>query len=71
MTATESCRHLGYWATANCDMTVTKERVLEKTQAALGVLTHHPLEAKTARELFRIVLPRIGIGDGVCVTVYV
>ena len=50
---TDSCRHLGYWATANGDKTATKQRVLEKTKAALGVLTHHPLEAKTARELFR------------------
>jgi hypothetical protein len=50
---TDSCRHLGYWATVNGDMTVTKQRVFEKTKAALRVLTHHPLEAKTARELFR------------------
>jgi hypothetical protein len=29
---TDSCRHLGYWATANGDMTVTKQRVFEKTK---------------------------------------
>jgi hypothetical protein len=52
MTATESCRHLGYWATASSDMTVTKQRVFENMREAFGVLTH-PLEAQTARELFQ------------------
>jgi hypothetical protein len=33
-------------------MTATKQRVLEKTEAALAVLTHHRFEAKTAKELF-------------------
>jgi hypothetical protein len=33
-----SCRNLGYWATANGDMTATKQRVLEKAEAALAVL---------------------------------
>ena len=50
---TESCRYLGYWATANGDMTATKERVRSKTKEALEVLTHHPLEADVARELFQ------------------
>jgi hypothetical protein len=50
---TDRCRHLGYWATANGDKTATKQRVFQKTKAALGVLTHHPLEAKTARELLQ------------------
>jgi len=35
-------------------MTATKQRVLKKTEATLVVLTHHPLEAKTAKELFQI-----------------
>jgi hypothetical protein len=48
--ATESCRHLGYW---NGDMTNTKRRVLEKTREVLGLLTYHPLETKTAKELFQ------------------
>jgi hypothetical protein len=30
---------LGFWATTNGDMTATKQRVLEKTEAALAVLT--------------------------------
>ena len=51
--ATESCRHLGYWATPNGDMTKTKRRVLAKTREVLGLLTHHPLETKTAKELFQ------------------
>jgi hypothetical protein len=51
--ATESCRHLGFWATPNGDMTSTKERVLAKTREVLGLLTHHPLETKTAKELFQ------------------
>ena len=50
---TASCRYLGYWATANGDMTATKERVRSKTKEALEVLTHHPLEADVARELFQ------------------
>ncbi len=50
---TESCRHLGYWATPNGDMTGTKGRVLEKTREVLGLLTHHPLETKTEKELFQ------------------
>jgi hypothetical protein len=45
--AKESCRHLGFWATPNGDMTSTKERVLAKTREVLGLLTHHPLETKT------------------------
>jgi hypothetical protein len=51
--ATESCRHLGFWATPNGNMTVTKHRVLAKTKEVLGLLTHHPLETKTAKELFQ------------------
>ena len=51
--ATESCRHLGYWATPNGDMIKTKRRVLAKTREVLGLLTHHPLETKTAKELFQ------------------
>jgi hypothetical protein len=34
-------------------MTVTKQRVFEKTREAIGVLTHHPLEAQRARDLFQ------------------
>ncbi len=34
-------------------MTSTKERVLAKTREVLGLLTHHPLETKTAKELFQ------------------
>jgi hypothetical protein len=34
-------------------MTVTKHRVLAKTKEVLGLLTHHPLETKTAKELFQ------------------
>ena len=34
-------------------MTSTKGRVLEKTREVLGLLTHHPLETKTAKELFQ------------------
>ena len=49
--ATESCRHLGYWAAPNGDMTKTKRRVLAKTREVLGLLTHHPLETKIAKEL--------------------
>jgi hypothetical protein len=51
--ATESCRHLGYWATPNGDMTKTKQRVFAKTREVLGLLTHHPLETKIAKELFQ------------------
>jgi hypothetical protein len=51
--ATESCRHLGFWATPNGDMTVTKQRVITKTREVLGLLMHHPLETKTAKELFQ------------------
>jgi hypothetical protein len=51
--ATESCRHLGFWATPDGDMTSTKERVLTKTREVLGLLTHHSLETKTAKELFQ------------------
>jgi hypothetical protein len=51
--ATESCRHLGFWATPNGDMAITKHRVLAKTQEVLGLLTHHPLETKIAKELFQ------------------
>ena len=51
--ATESCRHLGFWATPNGNMTVTKHRVLAKMKEVLGLLTHHPLETKTAKELFQ------------------
>ena len=50
---TDSCRHLGYWATTNGDKTATKQLVFEKPNSALGVLTHHPLEAKTVTELFQ------------------
>jgi hypothetical protein len=53
--ATDSCRHLGFWATANGDMTATQQRVMEKTRATLEVLTHHPLEANMALELFQSV----------------
>jgi hypothetical protein len=51
--ATESCRHLGYWATPNGDMAKTKQRVFAKTREVLGLLTHHPLETKIAKELFQ------------------
>jgi hypothetical protein len=51
--ATESCRHLGFWATPNGNMALTKHRVLAKTKEVLGFLTHHPLETKTAKELFQ------------------
>jgi hypothetical protein len=50
--AAESCRHLGYWATPNGDMVKTKKRVLTKTREVLGLLKHHPLESKIAKELF-------------------
>jgi len=52
--ANKSCRHLGFGATANGDMAASKQRARGKTEAALAVLTHHPLEAKTAKELFQI-----------------
>ncbi len=51
--ATESCRHLGFWATPNGNTADTKKRVLAKTKEVLGLLTHHPLETKTAKELFQ------------------
>jgi hypothetical protein len=51
--ATESCRHLGFWATPNGNMAVTNHRVLAKTKEVLGLLTHHPLETKTSKELFQ------------------
>jgi hypothetical protein len=50
--AEDSCRHLGFWATPNGDMAKTKQRVLAKTREVLGLLTHHPLESKIAKELF-------------------
>ena len=34
-------------------MALTKHRVLAKTKEDLGFLTHHPLETKTAKELFQ------------------
>jgi hypothetical protein len=51
--ATESCRHLGYWATPNGDMATTKQRVLAKTREVLRLLMHHPLATKIAKELFQ------------------
>ena len=51
--ATESCRHLSFWATPNGNMAVTKHCVLAKTKDVLGLLTHHPLETKVAKELFQ------------------
>jgi hypothetical protein len=51
--ATESCRHLGFWATPNGNMAATKQRVLVRTKEVLGLLTHHPLETKVAKELFQ------------------
>ena len=33
-------------------MIKTKQRVLTKTREVLGLLTHHPLESKIAKELF-------------------
>jgi hypothetical protein len=51
--ATDSCRHLGYWATPNGDMAKTKHRVLAKTREVLELLTHHPLQTKIAKELFQ------------------
>ena len=51
--ANESCRHSGFWATPNGDYAVTKQCVLTKTDEVLGILIHHPLEAKTAKELFQ------------------
>jgi len=33
-------------------MAKTKQRVLAKTREVLGLLTHHPLESKIAKELF-------------------
>jgi hypothetical protein len=51
--ATDSCRHLGYWATPNGDMARTKHRVLTKTREVLELLTHHPLETKIAKALFQ------------------
>jgi hypothetical protein len=50
--AKDSCRHLGFWATPNGDLAKTKQRVLAKTREVLGLLTHHPLESKIAKELF-------------------
>jgi hypothetical protein len=40
--ATESCRHLGFWATPNSNMAVTKSRVLVKTKEVLGLLYASP-----------------------------
>jgi len=51
--ATDSCRHLGFWATPDGNMAATKQRVLVRTKEVLGLLTHHPLETKVARELFQ------------------
>jgi hypothetical protein len=51
--ATDSCRHLGYWATPNGDMAKTKHSVLAKTREVLELLTHHLLETKTSKELFQ------------------
>jgi hypothetical protein len=51
--ATESCRHLGFWVTPNGNTAATKQRVLVRTKEVLGLLTHHPLETKVARELFQ------------------
>ncbi len=50
--AAERCRHLGFWATPNSDMAKTKQRVFTKTREVLGLLTHHLLESKIAKELF-------------------
>ena len=46
--ATVSCRHLGFWATPNGDMTSTKGRVLEKTREVLGLLTHRDQDSERA-----------------------
>jgi hypothetical protein len=51
--ATESSRHLGFWATPNGNMAATKQRVLVRTKEVLGLLTHHLLETKVAKELFQ------------------
>jgi len=50
---------LGFWATPNGNMVVTKNRVLVKTEEVLGLLTHHPLETKTAKELFQSMAVRV------------
>ena len=55
---TESCRYLGFWGTANGDMTVTKEKVKEKARNARDMLKHHPLTPELALELFM----SIGVG---------
>jgi hypothetical protein len=44
---------LGEDETPDGNMTVTKNRVLVKTKEVLGLLTHHPLETKTDKELFQ------------------
>jgi hypothetical protein len=49
---TESCRYLGFWGTANGDMTMTKEKVKEKARDARDMLKHHPLTPVLALELF-------------------
>ena len=41
------------WNVNMVRMTVTKHRVLAKMKEVLGLLTHHPLETKTAKELFQ------------------
>ena len=48
----ESCRYLGFWGTANGDMSETKRRVMEKTKEARDQIKHHPLDPKMAMELF-------------------
>jgi len=45
----EACRYLGLWSTANGNMTVMKERVRTKTQAAIDLMKHHPLIPKIWR----------------------
>ena len=44
---------MGVWATPNGNMTATKQRGLVRTKEVLGLLTHHPLETKVAKELFQ------------------
>jgi hypothetical protein len=52
--ATESCRHLGFWATPTGNTPKTpRQLVLVRTKEVLGLLTHPPLETKVAKELFQ------------------
>ena len=47
------CRYLGFWATADGDMTSMKEKVISRIKQAIAVVRGHPLLPDLAFEVFK------------------